>query len=340
MALWGVQERRIYLDASLSQLTQLGISEASLERAVAQQNAVAAAGTVALAANACRSPRPASSCARDRSPTSSSRPRPSRAGTAQRQQGDLIRIGDFADLDLGYRDPPLTLMRYDGQPAIALAITNQPGVNVVDLGKAWMPACRADADLPIGIEVHRVHWQSALIDAAVRGFFVSLAQAVLIVMAVLWLAMGWRMGVIIGSSIILTILGTFVVMAGIGIDLQRMSLGALDHRARDDGRQLDRRRRGRAVRMQQGMDRVKAAIEAASQPAWPLLGATVVAVLAFYPIAASRENAGEYCASLFSVAAISLLLGWIFSVTVTPLQCVQLLRATGATAEVMPKAGG
>ena len=84
--------------------------------------------------------------------------------------------------------------------------------------------------------------------------------------------------------------------------------------------------------MQRGMDRVKAAIEAASQPAWPLLGATVIAVLAFYPIAASTENAGEYCASLFSVAAISLLLSWVLSVTVTPLQCVQLLRVTGATA--------
>ena len=223
-------------------------------------------------------------------------------------------------------------MRYDGQPAIALAITNQPGVNVVDLGER-VDARLAElvADLPIGIEVHRVHWQSALIDAAVRGFFVSLAQAVLIVMAVLWLAMGWRMGVIIGSSIILTILGTFVVMAGTGIDLQRMSLGALIIAL---GMMVDNSivvAEGAMVRMQQGMDRVQAAIEAASQPAWPLLGATVVAVLAFYPIAASSENAGEYCASLFSVAAISLLLSWILSVTVTPLQCVQLLHATPAT---------
>src|SRR5262249_53195736 len=87
---------------------------------------------------------------------------------------------------------------------------------------------------------------------------------------------------------------------------------------------------GALVRMQQGVDRVRAAIEAASQPAWPLLGATLVAVLAFYPIAASTENAGEYCASLFSVAAISLLLSWVFSVTVTPLQCVQLLRVAPA----------
>ena len=334
VALWGVQERRIYLDASLSQLTQLGISEANLERAVAQQNAVAAAGTVTLArqrvpvtpSGQFPAPESVADLLVQASPVESYQ----RTGTAQRQ-GDLIRIGDFADLDLGYRDPPLTLMRYDGQPAIALAITNQPGVNVVELGKR-VDARLAElvADLPIGIEVHRVHWQSALIDAAVRGFFVSLAQAVLIVMAVLWLAMGWRMGVIIGSSIILTILGTFVVMAGIGIDLQRMSLGALIIAL---GMMVDNSivvAEGAMVRMQQGMDRVQAAIEAASQPAWPLLGATVVAVLAFYPIAASSENAGEYCASLFSVAAISLLLSWIFSVTVTPLQCVQLLRATAA----------
>jgi multidrug efflux pump subunit AcrB len=335
VALWGVQERRIYLDASLSQLTQLGISEASLERAVAQQNSVAAAGTVTLdrqrvpvtPSGQFPAPESVADLLVQASPVESLQ----RTGSPQRQ-GDLIRIGDFADLDLGYRDPPLTLMRYDGQPAIALAITNQPGVNVVDLGER-VDARLAElvADLPIGIEVHRVHWQSALIDAAVRGFFVSLAQAVLIVMAVLWLAMGWRMGVIIGSSIILTILGTFVVMAGTGIDLQRMSLGALIIAL---GMMVDNSivvAEGAMVRMQQGIERVRAAIEAASQPAWPLLGATVIAVLAFYPIAASSENAGEYCASLFSVAAISLLLSWIFSVTVTPLQCVQLLRPTVAT---------
>ena len=119
--------------------------------------------------------------------------------------------------------------------------------------------------------------------------------------------------------------------------------GRADHRARDDGRQLDRRRRGSHGAAQQGMDRVQAAIEAASQPAWPLLGATVVAVLAFYPIAASSENAGEYCASLFSVAAISLLLlSWIFSVTVTPLQCAARAprprrAAAGRAADEVPR---
>jgi multidrug efflux pump subunit AcrB len=336
VALWGVQDRRIYLDASLSQLSQLGISEASLERAVAQQNSVAAAGALALSRQ--RVPVtpsgqfPAPESIADFLVQSSPVESYQATGTAKRQ-GDLIRIGDFADVHLGYRDPPLTVMRYDGQPAVGLAITNQPGVNVVELGKKVdARLAELNSNLPVGIEVHRVHWQSALIDAAVRGFFVSLAQAVLIVLAVLWLAMGWRMGVIIGSSIILTILGTFIVMAILGIDLQRMSLGALIIAL---GMMVDNSivvAEGALVRMQQGMDRVRAAVQAAEQPAWPLLGATVVAVLAFYPIAASTENAGEYCASLFSVAAISLLLSWILSVTVTPLQCVSLLRADPAKA--------
>ena len=297
VALWGVQDRRIYLDASLSQLTQLGISEASLEHAVAQQNAVAAAGSVALArqrvpvtpSGQFPAPESVADLLVQASPVESYQ----LTGNAQRQ-ADLIRIGDFADLDLGYRDPPLTMMRYDGRPAIALAITNQPGVNVVELGKG-VDARLAElmADLPVGIEISRVHWQSDLIDSAVRGFFGSLAQAVLIVIAVLWLAMGWRMGLVIGSSIILTILGTFMAMAVLGIDLQRMSLGAMIIAL---GMMVDNSivvAEGALVRMQRGMDRVKAAMEAASQPAWPLLGATVIAVLAFYPIAASSENAGS-----------------------------------------------
>ena len=332
VALWGLQDRRIYLDASLSQLSQLGISEASLERAVAQQSTVAAAGSLALArqrvpvtpSGQFPAPESVADLLVQASPVESFQT----TGSAQ-PQGDFIRFGDFTEVQVGYRDPPLTLMRFGGQPAIALAITNQPGVNVVEMGK------RVDTrlaeliiNLPVGIEAHRVHWQSELIDAAVSGFFVSLAQAVLIVLGVLWLAMGWRMGVIIGSSIILTILGTFVVMAAAGIDLQRMSLGAMIIAL---GMMVDNSivvAEGALVRMQRGMDRTRAAVEAAAQPALPLLGATIVAVLAFYPIAASTENAGEYCASLFSVAAISLLLSWVLSVTVTPLQCVQLLRAT------------
>jgi len=341
--LWGAQDRRIYLDASPAQLAQLGISEASLQRTVAQQNTVGGAGSVTLGrqriavtpSGQFASPESVADLLVQASPAESYQS----TGNARRT-GELIRIRDIADMHVGYRDPPLTMMRYNGQPAIAIAITNQPGVNVVDMGKAVDARLKElIADLPVGIEVHRVHWQSALVAASVRDFFVSLAQAVAIVLAVLWLAMGWRMGIVIGSSIVLTILGTFVVMTIFKIDLQRMSLGALVIAL---GMMVDNSivvAEGALVRMQQGMDRAQAAIEAAARPAWALLGATVIAVLAFYPIFASTENAGEYCSSLFSVVAISLLLSWVISVTITPLQCVQTLRVGGAEAASDPYGG-
>jgi multidrug efflux pump subunit AcrB len=343
VALWGVQDRRIYLDASPAQLAQLGVSEASLQRTLTQQNTVAEAGSVTLGRQRVAvtpsgqfpSPESIADLLLQASPVENYQS----TGRATRTE-ELIRIRDIADVHVGYREPPITKMRFNGQPAIAIAITNQPGVNVVDMGKAVDARLNElIADLPVGIEVHRVHWQSALVNASVRDFFVSLAQAVVIVLAVLWLAMGWRMGIVIGSSIILTILGTFVVMAIFKIDLQRMSLGALVIAL---GMMVDNSivvAEGALVRMQQGMERAQAAIEAAAQPAWALLGATVVAVLAFYPIFASTENAGEYCSSLFSVVAISLLLSWVISVTVTPLQCVQMLRVVAPGAASDPYGG-
>jgi multidrug efflux pump subunit AcrB len=340
VALWGVQDRRIYLDARPAQLAQLGISEGSLQRTLAQQNVVAAAGSITLGrqrvavspSGQFASPESVADLLVQATPAEQYQS----TGSAKRTS-ELIRIRDIADVHVDYRDPPLTMMRFNGRPAIAIAITNQPGVNVVDMGKAVDARLRElIANLPIGIEVSRVHWQSELVNRSVRDFFVSLAEAVMIVLVVLWLAMGWRMGIVIGSSIVLTILGAFVIMAIANIDLQRMSLGSLVIAL---GMMVDNSivvAEGALVRMQQGIDRVQAAVEAAAQPAGPLLGATVVAVLAFYPIFASPENAGEYCSSLFSVVAISLLLSWVISVTITPLQCVQMLRVASADAATDP----
>jgi multidrug efflux pump subunit AcrB len=233
-------------------------------------------------------------------------------------------------------------MRYNRQPAIGISITIVSGVNTVDVGEQIdkrldeiMPM------LPIGIEAHRVHWQSDIVREAVSGFLINFAEAVGIVLLVLTLAMGWRMGIIIGSSLILTILGSFILMAIFGIDLQRMSLGALVIAL---GMMVDNAivvADGIVVRMQNGMERKKAAIEAASQPSMPLLGATVVAVMAFYPIFASVADAGEYCRTLFTVVAISLLTSWLISMTITPLQCIDMLpEPKKEKSDVNPYAGG
>lgn len=330
--LWGVQERAVYLDVRESRLAQLGISLASIESTLAQQNAVVDGGGVDLTDRRMRIAPSGSFASPQDIEQLVIRPSPIDAllaGSADRpnlRNDELITIGDIAEVQIDYRQPPRTLMSHNGLPAVALAIANQPGINVVELGRAV--EARLDgliAGLPVGIEVHRVAWQPAVVEEAVNGFLISLAEALAIVLVVLTLAMGWRMGLVIGSGLLLTILATFMLMAAFGIDLQRMSLGALVIAL---GMMVDNSivvAEGYVVRLKQGQDPRGAAIAAADRPAGPLLGATVIAVLAFYPVYAAESDAGEYCATLFTVVAISLLVSWVVSITVTPLQCIDLL---------------
>ena len=331
--LWGNQEKVVYIDVSETQLSQLGLSEESIEQTLQAQNAVVDAGSADVQNRRMRiAPSgeftsPADIAELPIRPTLFDTIQSGDLSRGAGASSELIRIGDIGNVREGYRDPPRTLMRYNSRPAIVLAVANLPGVNVVDMGRAVSQ--RLDeliVDLPIGIEPHRVHWQSDVIAESVNGFFISLLQAIAIVLGVLAISMGWRMGVIIGSALILTIFATFILMGLFGIDLERMSLGALVIAL---GMMVDNAivvAEGAAVRIDKGMDKVAAAIESAQQPAMPLLGATVIAVMAFYPIVASTENSGEYCASLFSVVAIALLASWLISVTVTPLQCTAMLK--------------
>ena len=332
--LWGVQPQVIYLDTSEAQLSQLGITDANLVATLRQQNMVVDAGGVDVQNRRLR----IAPTGYFESPADIANVniRPTLRDTLQnvgpegrgRQSSELIRIGDIGTIRRGYLEPPPTMMRYNGRPAVGISITNVSGINVVHMGE------RVDARLdellallPIGVELHRMHWQSEVVDEAVQGFLINFAQAVTIVLVVLTLFMGWRMGIIIGSALVVTVLGSFILMAVFGIDLQRMSLGALVVAL---GMMVDNAivvADGMSVRLQKGMDRAEAAIEAASQPAIPLLGATVVAVMAFYPIFASVEDAGEYCRTLFTVVAIALLVSWVVSVTLTPLQCIAMIPA-------------
>ncbi|MEM6750831.1 MAG: efflux RND transporter permease subunit, partial [Planctomycetota bacterium] len=208
-----------------------------------------------------------------------------------------------------------------------ISVANAPGVNIVELGVRLEQRLRElQAEYPVGIEFRPVAWQAVQVDESIQSFLMSLLQAVLIVMAVLWAFMGLRTALIVGlCGLLFTIVITFPVMAVSGVDLQRMSLGALIIAM---GMMVDNAIvvvDGITVRIQRGMDRIQAAIEAASQPSIPLLGATVIAVLAFYPIYASDEGAGEYCATLFTVVGASLLISWVLAVTITPVVCIWAL---------------
>jgi multidrug efflux pump subunit AcrB len=350
--LWGVQDKVIYVNVSQSQLSQLGLTDASVRATLEQQNMVVDAGGVDLKRKRFRiAPTGEFGSPED---IANLHIRPSLGdeistltGAADKpaqpeRTAELIRIRDIGTVKRGYSDPPGTLMRYNRKPAVGISITTSSGVNIVKVGERIDKALeKIIPRLPVGIEVHRIHWQSDIVDEAVKGFLINFGEALAIVLIVLTLAMGWRMGIIIGSSLILTILGSFILMAIFGIDLQRMSLGALVIAL---GMMVDNAivvADGIVVRMQQGMDRKKAAIEAASQPSMPLLGATVIAVMAFFPIFASVEGAGEYCRTLFTVVAISLLVSWLIAMTVTPLQCMDMLpKPKNQNANEDPYAGG
>ena len=330
--LWGVQPKVIYLEASETQLSQLGISDKSIIATMQQQNMVVDAGSVDVQQKRVRiAPTGEFNSPEDIAdlhinPSLVDSLQTIERGQPPQSADELIRIRDIGTVKRGYQDPPPTMMRLDGKPALAISITNVAGANIVDVGRnVDARMAELQEDLPIGLDIHHVHWMSDVVSDSVNGFFINLAQAVAIVLVVLALSMGWRMGSLIGIDLVLTILGTLIVMAIMGIDLQRMSLGALIIAL---GMMVDNSivvAEGFVVRREQGMDKIKAAIEAAGSPSMPLLGATVIAVMAFYPIGGSKESTGEYCLSLFIVVGISLMVSWIVSMTLTPIKCLDML---------------
>ncbi len=352
--LWGVQPKVIYLDISEAQRAELRISDEDIIATLATQNMVVDSGAVQVPGKRLRiettgafsRPEDIGELAIRRSigdsganaaaqiapfgrTVEASRP----LGTAQSSSfartraGELIRVKDVANVRLGFLEPPFAQMRFDGRPALAIQLANVSGGNVVQTGKN-LDARLAELLplLPAGIEVERFVWQSDLVTKSINGFLMNLLQAIAIVLVVLTLAMGWRMGLIIGWALIITLFGTLIVMKGMAIDLHRVSLGAFVVAL---GMMVDNAivvADNSVVGMSRGKKPVEAAIEAAAKPSLALLGATIVAFMAFYPVFAARSDAGEYSGTLFVVVAVSLLLSWLFSMTITPLNCISLLK--------------
>ncbi|MCZ6710203.1 MAG: efflux RND transporter permease subunit, partial [Gammaproteobacteria bacterium] len=349
--LWGVQPKVIYLDVSESQLAELRISREDILATLALQNMVVNAGHLEVPGMRLRieisgefktpadigdlvirrsiadlgaiGARELAGSIKESLPVSSARSGSASAARA----GEVIRLKDIATVRQGYLDPPINIMRYQGQPALAIQLANVAGGNLLTTGEALDARLEELlAELPAGIEVDKFTWQSDLVRESIDGFVINLAEAVLIVLVVLTLAMGWRMGLIIGWSLIVTILGTFVMMKIMDIDLHRVSLGAL---VVGLGMMVDNAivvADNTKVRLARGMKSVEAAIESAAKPGGALLGATVVAGMAFYPVYAAKADAGEYGRTLFVVVFISLVISWLLSMTMTPLNCISLLK--------------
>jgi len=353
--LWGQQPKVIYLDISEAQLAELRVTREDVVATLALQNMVIAAGNIDVSGQRLRvettgqfkdpedigdlairrsiadigrtAAQEMSRFSRDLEDT---RPIGSAASgsAAKTADSELIRIRDVATLRRGYLEPPVTQMRYQGKPALAIQLANVSGGNIIDTGAALDARLEEiEPFLPAGITVEKFTWQSDLVAESIDGFMINLAEAVLIVLVVLAVAMGWRMGLVIGWALIVTILGTFVVMKVLGIDLQRVSLGALVVAL---GMMVDNAivvADNYAVRLARGMKPKAAAIESAASPGIALLGATIVAAMAFFPIYIAQSDAGEYAQSLFSVVGISLVWSWLIAMTMTPLNCIAFLEA-------------
>ncbi|WP_439102387.1 efflux RND transporter permease subunit [Congregibacter sp.] len=326
----GEQQEVVYLDMSRVRLAELGIDPATIAGVLGSQNSVVDAGNVRVGDDYLRI-KPTGefdSVQEIGNVLISSRNR------------DLVALKDIATITRAYQEVPIKLYYHNGQPALSVGISMAKGQNVVEVGKRLQD--RIDdlqTLIPVGMSLEAVYDQPAEVEESVSGFVISVAQAVVIVIAVLLLFMGLRSGLIIGSVLLITVSGTLLLMYLFGIELQRISLGALVIAL---GMLVDNAivvAEGMQVRMQSGMKAIEAATEAVGKTIWALLGGTAIGILAFSAIGLSPDNTGEFAGSLFYVILISLSLSWITAVSTTPLLCSLLLKPGGLDQEKNPYGG-
>ncbi|MEL7178626.1 MAG: efflux RND transporter permease subunit [Pseudomonadota bacterium] len=234
--------------------------------------------------------------------------------------GELLNLIDISDVSRGRQDNPSQIIRFNGQDAFTIGVSGASNENIVDVGN------RVDAhlatlmsDIPFGVELHPIYQQHVVVDESSTGFLINLAMSVGIVVLVLALFMGVRAALVVGITLLLTVVGTLLFMAIFSIEMERISLGALIIAM---GMLVDNAivvAEGMQIAMARGKSSRDAADEAAGKTQIPLLGATVVGIMAFAGIGLSPDSTGEFMFSLFAVIGISLLLSWVLAVTATPL---------------------
>ena len=323
ITLWGEQQEAVFVEISREKMASLGVGLDAIYDALQKQNMIVPAGSVKVGPEYITL-----------DPTGAYTSVNDIAGLTiiDQTSGRTFLLSDVARVSRGYVDPPDSILRFNSKPAIAIGISVIPGGNVVNMGQAVEKRLRElEPQRPWGIELGVINFQSKDVSTAVNGFVVNFIEAVVIVIVVLLIFMGLRSGLLIGAVLALTVLATMIVMNLYSIDLQRISLGALIIAL---GMLVDNAivvTEGMLIRIEAGRDRLQAAKEVVGQNMAPLLGATVIAVMAFAAIGLSDDNTGEYCRSLFQVMLISLMLSWVIAITITPLFCTMFLKG--------PKAG-
>ncbi|MGO7437489.1 efflux RND transporter permease subunit [Rhizobium ruizarguesonis] len=314
----GAQDEAIYLEFSTRQIAALGIDQQSVIQTLQAQNAVTQSGFVDAG--------PERIVLRVSGQFTSE---DSLRSINLRINDRFFPLSDVATIKRGYVDPPSALFRFNGQPAIGLAIGMKQGANLLEFGEGLDAQMkRVVADLPIGVDVHRVSDQPAVVDEAVSGFTRALFEAIVIVLIISFISLGLRAGMVVAISIPLVLAITFVVMEYSGISLQRISLGALIIALGllvDDAMIAVEMM---VARLEAGDDLRKAATHVYTSTAFPMLTGTLVTVAGFIPVGLNNSAAGEFTFTLFVVIAVSLIVSWVVAVLFTPLLGVTILPKT------------
>ncbi len=314
----GVQDEKIYLEFSTQQMAALGLDANALMQVLQAQNALVPSGTVDSG--------PERIAIRVSGEFTSEE---SLKAVNFRFNNRFFRLSDIATVKRAYVDPPQPMFRYNGEPAIGLAVAMTVGGDVLALGhNVKDKVAELARELPVGIDMQLVADQPHVVHEAVGEFTESLMEAIAIVLAVSFLALGWRPGIVVAVAIPLVLAITFVLMKLAGISLQRISLGALIIALGllvDDAMIAVEMM---ITKMEEGFDRIKAATFAYTSTAFPMLTGTLVTIAGFVPVGFAQSGAGEYCFSLFAVVGIALVVSWLVAVLFTPLTGVFILPET------------
>jgi multidrug efflux pump subunit AcrB len=315
--LLGAQDERIFVEFSMPQLAGLGIDRTALLAALQSQNVVSPAGTIQTGHENLLL-------------------RVSGAFESEEDlrdinfvaNGRMIRLRDIATIRRGFADPPQPMFRVNGKTAIGLGISMREGGDILGLGKNLTAAMReVSAELPVGIEPVLVADQPQVVDHAISDFTTSLWQAIVIIMAVSVVSLGLRAGAVVALSIPLTLAVVFPIMQAAGIDLQRISLGALiialGLLVDDAMTTID----AMTSRLAAGDTHFQAAGFAYRTLSFPMLTGSFVTAAGFVPIGFAASSAGEYTFSIFAVNAIALIMSWFVAVLFAPLLGAVLLKA-------------
>lgn len=311
----GEQAERIFVSFSHDRLATLGITPQDIFSALDNQNALSPSGSVET-----QGPQVVVRVDGAFDQLAKIRETPVVA------QGRPLKLSDVADVERGYEDPATFLVRNDGEPALLLGIVMREGWNGLDLGKALeAETAKINEGMPLGMTLSKVTDQAVNITSSVDEFMIKFFVALLVVMLVCFLSMGWRVGVVVAAAVPLTLAIVFVVMAATGKNFDRITLGslilALGLLVDDAIIAIEMM----VVKMEEGYDRIKASAYAWSHTAAPMLSGTLVTAIGFMPNGFAQSTAGEYTSNMFWIVGIALIASWVVAVAFTPYLGVKLL---------------